>query len=520
MWPARRLLKYSLFAGASAGTLASLNANQYDVDAIGIVRLGRAAATVFNIAFIYKTTLYAKDVDYSSEEYAELKSKVHKEAAEKLLDLCCTNKGVYIKVGQHIGALDYLVPKEYVETMKILHSHAPCSKLEEVYQVLKEDLKQDPHTVFTSFEPEPLGAASLAQVHKAKLQDGTTVAVKVQHPYVKGNSLVDMKTMEVLVKLVSWAFPDFKFDWLVEETKRNIPKELDFTQEGENAEKISQIFQDCKWLKIPSIHWNLTTNRVLTMEFLEGGQINDLEYIRSHRINPYDVSQKLGCLYSQMIFIHGFVHSDPHPGNILVRKSPSGEVEIVLLDHGLYATLSNEIRWEYSKLWLSILNFDRAGMRAHCEKLGVGDLYGLFSCMVTGRTWDAIESGIDKVRYSSREKEMFQKEIPGLLPQISDVLARVNRQILLILKTNDLMRGIEHTLKTESRMASFLVMSKCCIQSVYGERQKQCTTRFSRWQTSLSEKWALFKLQVYYTYLTVRSFPFFNRIKSLMMYRI
>ncbi|XP_067013050.1 aarF domain-containing kinase 1 isoform X2 [Anabrus simplex] len=454
MWPARRLLKYSLFAGASAGTLASLNANQYDVDAIGIVRLGRAAATVFNIAFIYKTTLYAKDVDYSSEEYAELKSKVHKEAAEKLLDLCCTNKGVYIKVGQHIGALDYLVPKEYVETMKILHSHAPCSKLEEVYQVLKEDLKQDPHTVFTSFEPEPLGAASLAQVHKAKLQDGTTVAVKVQHPYVKGNSLVDMKTMEVLVKLVSWAFPDFKFDWLVEETKRNIPKELDFTQEGENAEKISQIFQDCKWLKIPSIHWNLTTNRVLTMEFLEGGQINDLEYIRSHRINPYDVSQKLGCLYSQMIFIHGFVHSDPHPGNILVRKSPSGEVEIVLLDHGLYA------------------------------------------------------------------KEMFQKEIPGLLPQISDVLARVNRQILLILKTNDLMRGIEHTLKTESRMASFLVMSKCCIQSVYGERQKQCTTRFSRWQTSLSEKWALFKLQVYYTYLTVRSFPFFNRIKSLMMYRI
>jgi aarF domain-containing kinase len=135
------------------------------------------------------------------------------------LKLCCTNKGVFIKVGQHIGALDYLVPMEYVETMKVLHSQAPKSSLSDVYTVLRQDLgkevqikclhvinikkiiykkKLQPEEVFLSIDPEPLGTASLAQVHKAVLHDGRTVAVKVQHASVRGNSLVDLKTMEVI----------------------------------------------------------------------------------------------------------------------------------------------------------------------------------------------------------------------------------------------------------------------------------------------------------------------------------
>ncbi|XP_063225636.1 aarF domain-containing kinase 1 [Bacillus rossius redtenbacheri] len=505
MWTTRRLLKLGVVAGATVGTVLSLRANQYDVNSIGIVRLGRAATTVFGIALHYKTTLYASNLDVSSPEYLQLKSEVHRAAAGKLLALCRTNKGVYIKVGQHIGALDYLLPQEYVQTMKVLHSRAPCSSLKEVEQVLREDLKRDPLELFDEFEPEPLGTASLAQVHRAKLKDGTVLAVKVQHPYVKGNSIVDMKTMEVLVKLVAWAFPDFKFLWLVDETKRNIPLELDFTQEGHNAEKFRDMFQHFSWLKVPKIHWELSTSRVLAMEYLEGGQVNDLGYIRREGIDPYEVSDKLGQLYSQMIFLHGFVHSDPHPGNVLVRRATPGPgAEVVLLDHGLYAVLSSDFRCDYAKLWLSILDSDREGMKRQCEKLGVGDLYGLFACMVAGRTWDAIVSGIDRTKFSSTEKEEFSKLIPSLLPQISDVLSRVNRQMLLILRTNDLMRGVEHTLGTHSRKASFLVMSKCCIRSVYGERLKECSSFVARWMTLLARNWALMKLSLYYAFLSVR----------------
>lgn len=100
---------------------------------------------------------------------------------------------------------------------------------------------------------EPLGTASLAQVHRGVLKDGTIVAIKVQHPYVQSNARVDLKTMEVLITIVSYIFPEFKFKWLVEETKKNIPKELNFEEEGHNAEKVAEIFKGYKWLLVPKI---------------------------------------------------------------------------------------------------------------------------------------------------------------------------------------------------------------------------------------------------------------------------
>ena len=152
-------------------------------------------------------------------------------------------------------------------------------------------------------------------------------------------------------------FKDFDYQWLVDETKRNLPKELNFKLEAENAEKVQKLLKDFKWLKvsclfffflssktnlasffqIPKIYWNLTTERVLTMEFIEGTQVTDLDYINNFNVNRFDLTSKIGELYSHMIFKHGFVHSDPHPGNILINKNKNKGLDIVLLDHGLYA---------------------------------------------------------------------------------------------------------------------------------------------------------------------------------------
>lgn len=515
MWSVRRLLGFGVIGGSAIFTAASFRANDGDLDSVGIVRLGRATSTVFSIGLMYKSRLKNHGLDKESQEYKDLKSQVHQMGADKLLQLCCLNKGVYIKVGQHIGALDYLLPKEYVNTMKVLHSHAPKHSITDVYKVLKEEFKKDPSEIFSSFDEEPLGTASLAQVHKATLHDGTTVAVKVQHRYVRGNSLVDMKTMELLVKIVSLVFPDFKFQWLVDETKKNIPKELDFNAEGKNAEKISEMFKDKTWLKIPKIHWDLTTPRVLTMDFVEGGQVNDLEYIQQNKMNPLEITNKLGRLYSEMIFINGFVHSDPHPGNILVQKHGK-HVNLVLLDHGLYAELSNDFRYEYSQLWLSILKVDRTAMRHHSINLGiVGNLYGLFACMITGRPWESVLSGIDKVSHSQKEKDQFQKQLPNVLPQISDVLQKVNRQMLLIFKTNDLLRGIEYTLQTGSNMLSFMTMSKCCINAVHKEEFDKASTKYRKLQVFISRQWLLFKLKVYYSYLSLRRRDFYGLLNVL-----
>lgn len=514
MFTSRRLLKAVAIGTVGLGTLASLRVNEYDIGAIGIVRLGRAALTVLDIGRYYKRELFDSKLDKMSPEYLQLKSNAHKYGAQKLLELCCANKGVYIKVGQHIGALDYLLPQEYVHTMRVLHSAAPQSSFNDVLTVIKEDFKRSPYEIFQSIDPEPLGTASLAQVHRAVLKNGDVVAVKVQHRAVKSNSYIDIKTMSTLVSITSLIFPDFKFDWLVKETKRNIPQELNFTLEGENAEKVQKLFKNYHWLKVPKIYWDLSSSRVLTMEFLEGGQVNDLEYMRIHQLNPYEITSKLGRLYSHMIFIEGFVHSDPHPGNILVRNRDS-QAEIVLLDHGLYADLSDQFRWNYSKLWLAILDGDRVAMKKYCSHLGVENYYGLLSVMVSGRTWETIMSGVRKTRYNIHEKEMFQQNVPNLLPQISDVLDRVNRQMLLILKTNDLMRCIEYSLHTQSRMTAMMEMSKCCVRSVYGEKLRQCSSAWDKCWVSLAERWMLLKLSFYYMYLGLIHFDLNNSVNSL-----
>lgn len=373
-----------------------------------------------------------------------------------------------------------------------------------------------PEEIFDSFSDLPIGTASLAQVHKATLKDGTVVAVKVQHPYVRGNSKVDMKTMELGCKILGWVFPDFKMQWLVDESKKNLPIELDFLNEGRNAEKVAGLFKSYKWLKVPKIYWEHSSDRVLVMEYVEGGQVDDREYMERNRIDPKEISNKLGLLYSNMIFTHGFVHSDPHPGNILVRKS-NGQVNIMLLDHGLYSNLSSKFRYDYSQLWLSILQRDKEKMRVYSMELGLPqELYGIFACMVTGRPWVSIMAGIERTKIDANEKNTIQNESRMILPKISDVLTRVDRQMLLILKTNDLIRGIENTLGAQNGKTAFWAMSKCCVAAVSEEKRRRAEGRWERMRVSQKEVWAQFKLNLYYLYMGLVNFNFWSSLRTLL----
>ena len=142
--------------------------------------------------------------------------------------------------------------------------------------------------------------------------------------------------MDFLVRVVNWVFPKFEFMWLAEEMRKNLPLELDFRQEGKNAEKVSKMYANYDWLKVPKIFWTLTSDRILVMEYCSGGHIDDKKYIEQNGIDRSLLSKIVGQMYADMIFHHGFVHCDPHPGNVLVRKNKNGNDEVVLLDHGLY----------------------------------------------------------------------------------------------------------------------------------------------------------------------------------------
>ncbi|KAG1650358.1 putative aarF domain-containing protein kinase 1 [Nymphon striatum] len=475
----RRLLKLSA-VGMIGGSAVVLHSHEWDASRIGVMRFGRAAVTVSSIVYDYKKSL--KNTNSSTDKYRQIMSEVHKRSAEKLLSLCCVNGGSFIKVGQHIGALDYLLPKEYVGTMKILHNQAPKATIESVKEVLKEELKQDVSDLFSEFDEMPVGAASLAQVHRAKLKDGKVVAVKVQHKDVQRHSYVDIKSMELLVHIVAKIFPNFSFLWLANEMKINLPIELDFVNEGNNAEKVEKMFSHLSWLKIPKVYWEYSTRRVLTMEFVDGYQINDLEGMIKNKIPVKSVVKKLGHLYSEMIFIHGFVHCDPHPGNILVKNTSSG-LQIILLDHGLYMTLKESFRHDYSKMWLGLINANVEDIQKYSKKLGVDDLYPLLACMMTARSWDAINFGIDKKESNDEEAKELQNNVVSYFPQINTVLRLVPREMLLIFKTFDLLRSIESCLKTVGTV-SFVIISMYCVESVY--RYSQSSSKWGRFKMALS----------------------------------
>ncbi|KAF0752099.1 putative aarF domain-containing protein kinase 1 [Aphis craccivora] len=500
------MLGRTIGLGILSGTVAtaySFYENDFNIDSVGIVRFSRAATTGIHVMYHYKTTLYAPSVSKTSPNYQEIRSKSHSKAAELLLELCRTNKGVYIKIGQHIGALENLFPKEYTDTLKVLHSQAPITPLKEIYKVIKEDLKQDADQLFSEIDPKPLGAASLAQVHKAKLRStGENVAIKVQHSYVRGDAKIDIAIIETLVNIGSYIFPDFKFQWLVKQTKQNIPKELDFTIEAQNTETLRSMFKHLKWLKVPKIYDEFSSSRVLTLEFFEGGQINDLDYINQNKLNVNEISDKLGSLYSEMIFKNGFVHSDPHPGNLLVNKDKNGRLNLILLDHGLYATLTDSFRRTYAKLWMSILDNNHDRMKKYCTKLGVAEMYGLLVCMVAGRTWDSVQDGIATKKLTDAEKEKFQSGIPLVLTETLYILQTVNPQILLLLKTNDLIRGIDTTLGTLSKLTSLRPMTVSCINTIY-DKPLYNSSFWSSLSIHFRKQWSLLKAKLFFFWLSI-----------------
>ncbi|XP_056349609.1 aarF domain-containing protein kinase 1 isoform X3 [Oenanthe melanoleuca] len=472
---ALRALKFASLTAAASGIY--LYGNKFlDPNDFGVVRVGRAIATTAVITFDYLTSL--RSVPYGSEEYEFLKSQVHLRSAERLRELCCSNRGTFIKVGQHLGALDYLLPEEYTRTLKVLHSQAPQSSRQEIEQVIREDLGKEIKELFVSFDDTPLGAASLAQVHKAVLQDGRTVAVKIQHPKVQAQSSKDILLMEVLLLVVKQIFPDFEFMWLVEEAKKNLPLELDFLNEGRNAEKVAHMLKNFDFLKI---------------------------------------SRNLGKLYSEMIFVNGFVHCDPHPGNVLVKKCPaSGKAHIILLDHGLYQVLSESFRMDYCRLWQALIKADMKRVQKYSRRLGAGDWYPLFACMLTARSWESVNRGIDQSPVSASEDMEIRSNAAAYLPQITQLLNNVPRQMLLLLKTNDLLRGIESALHTRASASSFLNMSRCCIRAVSTYQRSKSHSLYRRAQISLTEALSLWQINLYEFFLWLKGSQLGNWVIALL----
>lgn len=475
------------------------------------VRFGRAASAVLIVSADYKWCL--RNLEYGTEEYCSTIKQIHQRSALRLRRMCSLNGGLFVKVGQHIGSLEYLLPGEYVNAFKVFHSSAPSTPLHRLKQVIKEEFGVPAEELFAELSVKPLGAASLAQCHRGVLHDGRVVAVKIQHPDVRKNAYTDMSVIDLLVSCVSYVFPDFHFQWLAREVRTNLPKELDFCHEARNQEKFSVMYKHLHFIKAPLVYWQYTSTRVLTMEFCEGGKLDDLSYIEKHGLPVDEISHKLGQMYSEMIFQRGYIHCDPHPGNVLIRRREGarrgwrkqGEVEIVLLDHGLYTVLTEEFRMTYCRLWQALINKDLPAVKRYSEQLNAGQLYRLLASMVCARAWDSITAGIDQEPMSKKELKRIRTNALMYMSEITRLLDTVPRQLVLILKTNDLLRSAEHVLRASNHKQSFITMSKYCVRAIGEHDAQQSRSWVKGLYIRVKTRWTLLLVKLYEIWLYYRT---------------
>uniref|UniRef100_A0A7C9ANF1 ABC1 atypical kinase-like domain-containing protein n=2 Tax=Opuntia streptacantha TaxID=393608 RepID=A0A7C9ANF1_OPUST len=479
------------------------------------VRLFRDSVTAASIAFDYEYSLWG--LPEGSPDRAKVKHEVHLRSALKLQDLCFKNGGIYIKLGQHIGQLEYLVPEEYVTTMReSMLNRCPVSSYDQVCEVIKKELGGTPDEIFTKFDPVPIASASLAQVHVAHLRHGQKVAVKVQHTHMTDTAAADYATVELLVNTLHWLFPTFDYRWLVAEVRESLPKELDFLVEARNSEKCLYNFQKLSphiadRIYVPLVYWNLSTSKLLTMEFMDGVRVDDVKGIRNMGIRPYDVSKLVSEAFAEMIFKHGFVHCDPHAANLLVRPLPSGKrsifgtrrPQLVLLDHGLYKELDFSTRINYASLWKGLVFSDAKTIKEYSAKLGAGeDLYALFAGILTMRPWNrVIDTSVDHlvVRGTESDRSELQMYASMYLPQISELLRRLPRVILLMLKTNDCLRAVNNALLQGSSMETCLIIGKVSSEAVIEaklQQRKSVLTWISVWLEEILLNARLLAMQV------------------------
>ncbi|CAM9144652.1 unnamed protein product, partial [Ectocarpus fasciculatus] len=391
--------------------------------------------------------------DPTSSPYHE----VHLRSALRLRTLCEVNKGVYIKLGQHLGQLDYLLPPEYIDTLKTMFANNPVSPTEFILRVIEEDTGRTADQLWANFNPVPIASASLAQVHVATGSDGRRYAVKVQHEGLLEASKGDLIAITVLANIVSWLFKDFDYGWLVKEINFNLPRELDFRLEAQNAHRAAGLLQGDD-VVIPDVY--IATPRVLCMSFEEGCFVSNTAELQRNDIRCGDVARLISKTFSEQMFIHGFVHCDPHIGNLLVRPHPQhpGKPQLVLLDHGLYRDLTEDFRRSYTRLWAALLSSNVPDIAKYCEELNVGEAYPLMASVLTFRSWDDITSK-DLARFVSfcsvmrfnnkgtnTESEVLRGYAHKYIGEIIKLLGEVPADLLLVLKTNDCLRHLDKAL--------------------------------------------------------------------------
>lgn len=300
----------------------------------------------FVITFVFKIWLNGQKFSYRGGMTEEKKVIRRKSLAKWLKESILRLGPTFIKIGQQFSTRVDILAQEYVDQLSELQDQVPPFPSETALSIVEEELGAPVDNIFDRFDYEPIAAASLGQVHRAKLK-GQEVVVKVQRPGLKDLFDIDLKNLRVIAEYLQKVDPKSdgaKRDWVAiyDECANVLYQEIDYTKEAANAELFASNFKDMDYVKVPTILLEYTTPQVLTMEYVPGIKINRIQALDQLGVDRQKLSRYAVESYLEQILSHGFFHADPHPGNIAVDDVNGGR--LIFYDFGMMGSISPNIR--------------------------------------------------------------------------------------------------------------------------------------------------------------------------------
>ena len=302
--------------------------------------------------------------------FFEKKEKASKSVGERIRIVLEELGPTFVKLGQIASTRRDLIPEEIIRELEKLQDHVPPFSFQEVREIVQNELGEEIENIFLHFEDVPLAAASIGQVHRATLRNGEQVAVKIQRPNITTVIETDLEILQDLATLAeqrSELAAKYQIRDMIDEFSKSLREELDYTNEARNAEKIANQFKDDSTIYVPKVFWEYTTKKVLTMEYVEGVKFNEIDQLKKNGYNLKNLAERLVKGIFQQVFIGGFFHGDPHPGNVLVLP---GEI-IAFLDFGMVGRLTPDMRYHFSSLIISLMRQSTDGVIHSISAMGL-----------------------------------------------------------------------------------------------------------------------------------------------------
>jgi len=277
--------------------------------------------------------------------------------------------GLLIKLGQFFSTRVDILPQTTVHELAGLQDEVEPVSFQMIRQVAESEFTRPLNEIYSEVDEMPLASASLGQVHRGVLTGGQTVAIKILRPGIENLIQIDLISIGKVIYLLK-LFTDWEryvdFDAIYQEFSDTLRAELDYIQEGHNAETIAKNARDDDQLLIPSIYWDYTTRRVLTMEFMEGIKITDYSSLAAAGVNRQAVASKLVNIYVKQVLVDGFFHADPHPGNLFV----TADGRVIMVDFGMVGSISASLRDILIEMSMALVKRDYYQVVGYLKRIG------------------------------------------------------------------------------------------------------------------------------------------------------